>query len=294
MKIVQSYWTKPSFKKKQSESDRSAGGWLDIKYNYLSWALSCLQLKKFYNEVELVTDEFGFELLVNKLNLPYSNVKVILDDLNEYNPDLWALGKIYAYSVQEEPFLHVDGDIYIWERFAPRIENAALVCQNLEEMRLYDKVFNQITKYFNFIPLELLKSKNKNGKIKAANAGILGGTDIAFFKNYTEKAFQFVNNNLNIINKMDVGLFNMIFEQSLFYALSEDKKIDLTFLFPNMNEWYDGIADFTGVPDRVKYIHAIGFYKQGQLTCDFLELKLQQDYPDYYYRIKRLLYTHEL
>ena len=52
-------------------------------------------------------------ILINKLELPYTDVKVVLDDLNDYDRDLYALGKVYAYGIQEEPFIHVDADIYM-------------------------------------------------------------------------------------------------------------------------------------------------------------------------------------
>src|ERR1700730_5036463 len=129
MKIIQSFWSKPS---REISSDKSMGGWLEKKNNYMSWALSCLQFRSFYDEVELVTDRYGYDLLINQLELPYTNVKIVLDDLNDFHSDLWALGKIYAYSLQDEPFIHADGDIYIWEKFSDKIENAELVAQNIE------------------------------------------------------------------------------------------------------------------------------------------------------------------
>jgi len=75
------------------------GGWSDKKYNYMSWAFSCLQFKKYYSEVELITDKLGKELLIDKLELPYTSVKVELDQLNSYHSDLWALGKIVKYNL---------------------------------------------------------------------------------------------------------------------------------------------------------------------------------------------------
>ena len=99
----------------------------------MSWALSCLQLRKFYDEVELVTDSEGADLLINKLHLPYTSCKPVLDKLVDENPAVWALGKIAAYEAQEVPFIHVDGDIYIWKPFPKRIEEADIAVQNVEK-----------------------------------------------------------------------------------------------------------------------------------------------------------------
>ncbi len=106
MKIIQSFWSKPSYKKKNVKlHDRNNGGWTDKKYNYFSWALSCLQFRKYYDDVELITDEIGYNILIEKLKLPYTKVDVCLDKINHYHEDLWALGKIYAYSIQNTPFI---------------------------------------------------------------------------------------------------------------------------------------------------------------------------------------------
>ncbi|MCI1683929.1 MAG: hypothetical protein LKI39_15455 [Bacteroides sp.] len=125
-KIVQSYWTEAY----RSSPNR---GWAFRETHYMSWALSCLQLKQFYDEVELVTDSEGAELLINKLHLPYTSCKTTLDKLSGKNPALWTLGKIAAYEEQEKPFIHVDGDIYIWKPFPNRIENAGILAQNVEK-----------------------------------------------------------------------------------------------------------------------------------------------------------------
>lgn len=115
MKIVQSFWSKPMLMNDNSDAIfRSNGGWTDRIYFYMSWALSCLKFKEIYNEIELVTDINGKHLLYDILELPYTNVVTKLDDLNDYNHNLWALGKLYAYKLQQEPFIHVDSDVFAW------------------------------------------------------------------------------------------------------------------------------------------------------------------------------------
>src|ERR1700749_4013895 len=105
MKIVQSFWSAPYlFSKKESPGSRFNGGWPEKRFNYFSWALSCLQLSKFYTDVELITDSRGKDLLIDKMALPYTTVKVRLDELDRYDPGLWALGKILSYAQNDEPF----------------------------------------------------------------------------------------------------------------------------------------------------------------------------------------------
>ena len=84
MKIIQSFWTG----NKNSLTD--SYGWLLPIFNYLSWIISCNQLRRYYDDVTLVTDSQGYDVLINKLHLPYTDVIVSLDCLNHYNQNLFA------------------------------------------------------------------------------------------------------------------------------------------------------------------------------------------------------------
>lgn len=293
MKIVQSYWSKPILKKTNLNStDRKVGGWLNRKTNYMSWALSCLQFRKYYDEVELVTDKLGYDLLISKLGLPYTSVKVILDDLNDYHPDLWALGKIYTYSVQDKPFIHADGDVYIWGKLFSGVDAKPLYAQNIERFEeFYKPVYQSLVKNFVYIPAALLDFERRSGST-AINAGIIGGHDLDFFKEYAKGAFEFVDRNTSYLDKINIGKFNPIFEQSYFYALADQKKTPIECLFNDLiNNSFDGMADFTGVPGKVKFIHTMAGYKKMKNIEIQLRDRLQIDHPEYYYRIDRLLHN---
>ena len=299
MKIVQSLWSKPGQKKNgASFSDANRCGWPDKKYNYYSWALSALQFKKFYDRIELVTDRQGYDLLINKLELPYTDVKVVLDDLNDYDRDLYALGKVYAYGIQEEPFIHVDADIYIWDRFGERLENCSLVCQHKEYGKFYNDfysgIFMEMAHNFDFYPEELDKSINKFDSIIAVNAGIIGGNNYGFFKEYTRKVFEFVDRNLNNLHKINIKLSNTVFEQFLFHALTEEKGENINYFHSDFAFFWNDIADFVGVPDKTRYIHTCGALKNDKHIIHALEYRLQTDYPDFYYRINNLVRTNQI
>lgn len=293
MKIIQSLWSKPGFKKdKLNDSDRNKGGWTDKKYNYFSWALSCLQFRKYYDEVELVTDKPGYDLLVNKLELPYTSVKTVLDDLNQYHTDLWALGKIYAYRMQDKPFIHADGDVYIWEKFDEKLEAASLLAQNIEEgFFCYKGIFKNITDNFEFVPDSLLASIDKHEGIVAVSAGIIGGKNTWFFKKFANRVFEFVDKNYAHLHKIDIGMFNLVFEQFFLKAQAEAEGLEFNYFASNVNQSFDGLADLTGVPARVKYIHPVGIHKKMNLTGNLVAYQLQKEHPVYYYKIMNLLRT---
>ncbi|MCD8029667.1 MAG: hypothetical protein LUF85_02210 [Bacteroides sp.] len=206
MKIIQSLWSKPA---------TETGGWSHQAFYLMSWALSCLKLKEFYDSVELYTDKKGKELLIDTLQLPYDKVHVVLDDLNEYNPTLWALGKVYTYSLQKEPFLHVDGDVYIWDKFPDSFAQAPLIAQNKEENYEHNILYAKqlVANGFEFEPY---LNPRYDPDIIEANAGILGGNDIDFFQLYTNKVFEFIATNKERIESRGQhadGYINTIFEQ---------------------------------------------------------------------------------
>jgi hypothetical protein len=296
MKIVQSYWTKPSQKKKAINIfDRNKGGWVDKKYNYMSWALSSLQFKKFYDQVELVTDEQGHELLINKLKLPYTSVKVVLDNINGYHPDLWALGKIYSYSIQDAPFIHADGDVYIWEKFPDALEHSNLIGQNPEINNPYNEtIFRKIKTNFKYIPGVILRSVESNKQVNSMNAGIIGGSNIPMIKEYTALAFEFVDKNYDELSKINIGEFNVLYEQVLFYSLSVDKRTPIQFLLKNVNYAFDGLIEFGEVPEKAKFIHSLGLAKRNESHGVHLARRLQIDYPEHYYLIMNLLHTYQI
>ncbi len=270
-------------------------GWSEKKYHYFSWALSARQLLKFYDKVELVTDKNGYNLLINKLELPYTKVDVVLDDLNDYDSKLWALGKIYAYRMQNEPFLHVDGDIFIWERFQKSLEDSNLICQSKEEGTyfepLYKNIFLPIALNFEYYPEELDRAIDKDKSVRAICAGIIGGNDINFFQYYTAKAFEFVDRNTKHLDKTN-STFNLIFEQFLFRALAEDQNIPISFFDDSTAPTY--YYDFTGVPNSTKYIHLGGNTKRNKFLAECMAYRLRKDYPTDYYRIIGLLKKNQI
>ena len=97
----------------------------------MSWALSCLSLRENYNNVVFYTDSNGYKVFIELLKLPYTDVVVQYDDLP--CPDIhWAYPKILTYSLQKEPFIHVDGDVHLPHRLDDSIESGALIAQNIE------------------------------------------------------------------------------------------------------------------------------------------------------------------
>ncbi|MCZ8331334.1 MAG: hypothetical protein O9282_08480 [Flavobacterium sp.] len=284
MKIVQSFWSG------NQTNFTNNYGWHNYKYNWLSWILSCHQLVKHHKEVELYTDRFGYDILITKLQLPYTKVHVVLDDLNSYHKDLWAMAKIKTFQMQDEPFLHVDGDVFVWESLTDKFKNSNIVTQNLEiTTDYYGKMWNDISSNLNYMPTEMANYHNKRSNF-ACNMGIVGGNDINFFKEYTKISIAFVDKNRDSWSSMDGFNFNIFFEQVLFYEFAKIKNNKVDFLFEEVSEdnSYKGFGDFHIVPNKT-YLHLLGVFKRNASVCKAMEVYIMKYYSESYSKLTRLI-----
>ncbi|GGG12588.1 hypothetical protein GCM10011344_11600 [Dokdonia pacifica] len=282
MKIIQSFWTGNI-----KEITQNNYGWVSSKYNLIGWILSANQLRKYYDRVELYTDALGAEILIDTLQLPYSKVHIVLNELDSYDRDLWAVAKIKTYSLQKEPFLHVDGDVFIWDTFPDDLMKAHLITQNLERTTdYYQSMWSSIEPHLSYIPEEFHDFTNtKNGF--ACNMGIVGGVDLAFYKYYAEQAFKFVDVNRTAWTKISNNNFNVFFEQLLYYELAKKHTKKVSYLFediPDDNK-YVGFGDFDKVPNEKTYLHLLGNYKRDIPTYKAMEDYVMRYYPEYYKRL---------
>lgn len=288
MKIVQTFWTGASGQPGLSLT----GGWLSSEYHWMAWALSVLQLRQFYDHVELVTDDLGKHILIDLLQLPYTHVRTNLQTaLQPYPQELWALAKIYSYSIQDEPFLHVDGDVFIWKAFDKTIEKTELVAQNFEiDFPFYREPLTILKNEFKNIPLCMLNQLEQEKTVFSSNAGVLGGNKLPFFKTYKQLAFGIVDDNLQDLTKIPHNLLNICIEQFLYYCLSKEENIQVSYIIDNQGQFdptYPGFANFQNVPFSDWFIHCMADYKRQEVVVWHLANRLRQDYPAYYYRILR-------
>lgn len=282
MNIVQSFWT-------GNESTDNPlnilGGWPAPEYYWMSWALSCLQLNKIFGKVELITDSLGKEILVDMLNLPFGKISIALDNiLNGYPKDVWALAKIHSYSIQQKPFIHFDGDFYLWQSFEEKILNAELLVQNKErDLPFYKMTLDQINQHFKNIP-DYFKTDHYNDEsIISINAGVIGGTNLDFFKQYRSAAFNFINSNIDKLSDVKTSNLNFIFEQFLFFCLAEKNKIPITSVSDKVVDdlIYGEYVNFSKIPN-IHFIHPVGGHKKNIEVCDNLSKKMRMEYPLFY------------
>jgi hypothetical protein len=257
----------------------------------MSWAYSCLRLRACYDQVELITDLAGKTLLVDDLQLPYTQTRVVLDSLDLYNPDWWALGKIYAFHIQETPFIHVDGDVFIWEKFPERLEKSGLIAQNLEfGFPIYQEVFTALTQSGSYMPPVILDNYAHNQGFHAYNAGIIGGNDMVFFKEFSTEALLFIERNSGT-SELGSGMINAFYEQHLYYCMAKKKgiKVECYTDYTDqdvLNESLKSLRQFSAAPVTTSYIHLFGEdVKKDAGICRELARRLRDEYPEHFHLV---------
>ena len=127
MRAVWTFWSTP-------HRDHYHRYWLSERHHLFAWVLSVLQASRHYPDTCLSTDSRGAELLVDALGLPFRQVDLALDALDApgNDPQWWVLGKLATYAAQTRPFLHLDGDVFLWKALPARVTGAGLFAQNPE------------------------------------------------------------------------------------------------------------------------------------------------------------------
>ncbi len=272
-------------------------GFLTPEFHWMSWALSCLQIKKFYDKVILYTNDEGKHILIDQLQLPYTDVVVEHNHFKMPHKLLFGLVKIFTYSLQKEPFVHVDSDFYLWSSIPKNVLQAELFAQNPEidktqngNVQAYIAEIDKMYKYkYNMRFFENIKEKTtQNGHIVADNMGIFGSNDIDFVQDYCRKVFQFVDNNLENFNtyRPSKANTNLVTEQLFFTYLAKEKNKKVSYLMDkllHLDEY--GFLNKIYHKPQIPFTHLVGDFKRNARTIMHVEKILQHDYPQYYERI---------
>lgn len=269
MKAVYSYW--------EDNKKKENGGFRTKRELAMMLALSLEVTKKQFSKTELVTNTYGKELLIDKYKLPFDSVRVELDFLNDtLDPDHWAYVKIYAYSIQTEPFIHIDNDVIIWDKIPEHVLQSDLFFQNkeyLEKHTGYKRLLNE-AKQFPKINFEVLGAN----PIFAYNCGVVGVNNLEIIKEWKEIVDQYLFHPKNKETWTTIGdkhSQNHLFEQFFISALIKSKGMESkvkTVLRDNF--YHSAITDF-------KFTHLWGEAKRKQDAMMKIRNRLFRDYPWY-------------
>jgi hypothetical protein len=250
MRIVMSMWTKPC-------TEGKAHGFNSVKAMIDSLILSVNVAKKHYPDIHFYTDKLGYEWIKPHLDkLPFTSIEVCLDDFN-WVPDVyWSFVKVYVYTLQKEPFIHIDNDVFLWDKIPDHIlAGNDFVFQETEPMDwdMFNFYNNGLSLYKDAVPKEL-----EIGNI-ALNCGVfacLTDKALSVLQRYYDCGKYFVENADLIDNLQNESISNrwlasVIIEQVFIYSVIVEKGLK-----------YDTLLDKERKSYRMRYTHMVAHNKR--------------------------------
>jgi len=277
----------------------NSGAWYNKRSFLYGSVLSALLLERHYpGRTVFITDHFGKELFVDKLNLNFGEVIVELDELNYLNDTLWAMGKIYAYARMRESFIHFDQDFFLPHPLQTHLIEAPLLAYT-SEFSVIKQENIYIPNLANFLSTFLrlgpkVRAFCETSPKIAYNAGVMGGHQTGIFGELWELCIELVKDNIDITNQNDCSFFNVILEQFLFTCLAREKNIAVACV--EKEEHVMKIAKYTSMKffPLVSSIHVIATGKGSLNNCVYTEQIMRAEFPEYYYHINKLLAHNQL
>ena len=266
MKFIHSFWSKSYL--------HGRWGLQDKFYDDLfCFALSAELLRKHGKDIELVTDDYGGELL---RGLPYKRVSYDLNDIAHVDPQYWTAGKIYSLSVQKKECIHVDGDVIFLEKTALEAAKMAwgILVQSKEVGDHYSATYPPIIESLS----GLLKDTSYFSRFNFTyNTGVFGVRDLAFFRKY---AFEYFNH-IYTLEILEARIpedrdWNVCLEQSLLTTMSQDSNIFVKEIISGQEMDFPG---FFEAADQKGYAHFWGKTKYDPYWKRRIRSRLKKENP---------------
>jgi hypothetical protein len=236
-------------------------------------------------------------LLVDGIQIPFDDVRLDLEDLRHYHPSLWNSGKVLAYGLQSEPFIHLDNDVYLWEPLPVQLTSAPLFAQN-PEFAIEQPEYYRISELESLItgqdgatlPTEWQWCRGLLGDYQRSfNTGIFGGVRFDFIQHYSImflKLARFLSSQSEFIQSphsrrhagtLEMLLPGMLVDYHRGNPGSPFRDTRMETLFPTPEAAY-----LSG--ESHSYTHLLGDSKRKPGTLRRLDLRVQREYPKEYAR----------
>jgi hypothetical protein len=265
MKAVFSFWTKPA----KGSLHKTHAGFPSQAYFETAFRLALLTAKKNFKRTQLVTDSYGYKLLVHDMGLEFDEVSLELDDLDDMPSNLWMLGKLRAYSIQTEPFVHLDFDLFLLRPVPAAFKAAPIVVQSEELFKHYEFYrwgVEWVRSTHRNLPVEFNAFKDVPFEAQLAyNAGIMGGNNHAALADYARKTLQLIDDNMDLITQLPafrMSEINVIYEQ---YILAAYARYHNIYVYNHV----DNILDNAELEQK-GFVHLLGDNKSKVDVCEHM------------------------
>jgi len=252
--------------------------------NFYSNLLSYIKLNELYGDVTIHCNSYAYDNMLKYI--PYDNV--IFDELDWINSDNygneWGLMKFHVFEQQKEPFIHIDGDVFLFNDLLSEFINNDNYDGIVQSLDMSSQVYGAF--YLNNIDkLRKLNIINKipdniNLKYNGAvgfNNGVVGFKNMSFLKHYIGMAKK-LNKLMNEGTFKNVNHQTMIFEQFNLYHTVMNKKMNFYKVLSN-----DLISEFglNEAGSKVGYTHLLSGNKYVDYFVMLVRNKIINEYPEF-------------
>jgi hypothetical protein len=279
-----------STKQFNSTVKRTNNNYEDFLYLF---ALSFIKNKQWFKKSQLVTDDFGAKLLLDGLGLQFDNINLNINSIPETHKNLFSYGKMVAYELQDEPFMHVDYDLFWYKRPPDYILNSPCAVQQKEIGTLFSNKEEGLESGFYSNGIDYVKNlvdRNEDNYWDpninySFNCGFMAVNDFEFFAKYMEYAKYMAN----IFSKKDlVGRYSydIIWEQLTLALVSKRENKNIDTLFQESNNFHN--VSYPSLNDY-EFQHLLGDIKQNPKTILKLKEYVSEINPEMYEKIQYLV-----
>lgn len=182
------------------------------------WALSTAVARRSHGPLTLFTDSEGARRL-ERAGIEFDTVRTDLDGFSGLDPCFWAAGKVFTYSIMDEPFLHIDDDVFLFGRLPDRVLQAGLAVQSPENDGKEFQYYQNAIGYFSPADVEELISPINDWV--SYNAGLFGGHDLEFIHRCARRGLEWGRRMTAQGRAKEQGMTLM--EQALFARMAREE-----------------------------------------------------------------------
>jgi hypothetical protein len=277
-KVVWSVSTRPF----EKPANRLNNKYEDFLYLFTA---SYFMNKRWFKKTELVTDDLGYEIITDRLGLKFDNVHLTLNQINSTFDTLFAYGKVLAYEIQQEPFMHIDYDVF-WHKAPPDfILNAGIATQNAETLNKFVLGYPAWLQYIEKKRIKMPDYWDVWHTI-SYNCGLFAANDIQFVQLYSKEAKR-VAGLIKHLHRAEVVPIDLMYEQFTLSLLAEKMNKHVTVLFDTLS---DDLHEAT-LPhlNLFGYQHILGHYKNDAYYLDPIKQYVKTNHPEIAKKIQETL-----
>lgn len=274
-----------------------------MRNHLLAWVLSFETARRHHPHTALVTDDEGARLLVDGLGLEFETVSLALQRIEGIDPTWWTVGKFLAIAEQDQPFVHLDADVFLWDPLPADLLAAPVFSQNPEPFHIGDNGYYRPELIESvlaatgsaWLPEEWTWYRRAGVRPRGECCGIVGGTNVELLRHWAEQGLRLLRDPANaegLALLPDRPALMITVEQYLLAACVEHHRgrlgspfrdAGMTYLF---RSWAEAADDAQAAARG--FTHLIADTKSDEANALRLQRRVAEDYPDHYARCVRL------